>query len=91
MAREASPEGELPNPEARRRILQRAGLVLKRAQALVAQLDRHESIYPRIICDYGSVIPGINDRQRLDTLNTPVPAAISNASKEQRPSPALAG
>jgi len=82
MAREASPEGELPNPEARRRILQRAGLVLKRAQALVAQLDRHESIYPRIICDPHKMIRGIN--------HNPVPAAIARASKEQPPNRALA-
>ena len=90
MAREAIPERELPSPEARRRIVQRAGLVLKRAQALVAQLDRHESAYPRIVCDYRKIIPEIDHRQCQDTLNGSVPDVLASGPTEQRPNQALA-
>ena len=47
MAREDCSERGLPSPEARRQILQHAGIVLDHARDLVYRLDLHETSFPR--------------------------------------------
>ena len=42
MTKSCNPEGVLPEPDERRLILERAGLVLKKARALSASLDTVE-------------------------------------------------
>lgn len=73
MAREVSSERGLPNAEARQQILAHAGMILDEARELVARLDRHETTYPRTVCDHRRLIWGAGERPRLRAVSTPLP------------------
>ncbi len=84
MAREDTSERGLPSPEVRRQILQHAGMILHEARELMAQLDRHETAYPRTECDHRRMLWRTTDRQYLRALSDPVRPAGSSSDAARR-------
>jgi len=85
MALEAISQRGLPNPEARRQILQQAGMILERARALMARLDRHDSAHPKTTCDQAKIISEMSAQPDTVALGLPV---SSNIAETSRPHPA---
>jgi hypothetical protein len=85
MAREDIRERGLPSPEARRQILQRAGIVLNEARDLIARLDRHESAFARTSCEHRAIA---QSRQRECRRPADAPFGNSGIMTASRTHPA---
>lgn len=90
MAREDTSEGRLPSNEARRRILQHAGVVLNQARALVAQLDRQESVYPAICSDARQFTRRFDEHPSTVGKRKTLPTALPRMTRAQPPDQTLA-